>query len=177
MEQRADRARGLGIGGGTIMRARKACAGVLVVLSLTTAVGCTGERRSGAAPEKAPPKVRHDEAPIASSLPQLGDVESVEWTYEPLGVADPRVPGPTDLELKGFARLTEADVRRLTKQYAWTEAAEPPPTPPPGAGAGTRWQTSAAFEAAAVSGASAEDAEFRLDPAGRVIVFRLLNPS
>ncbi|MEX0171502.1 hypothetical protein [Streptomyces sp. LMG1-1-1.1] len=159
------------------MRARKACAGVLVVLSLATVVGCAQERRPEARPEKAPPKVRHDEGPIASSLPQLGDVESVEWTYEPLGVADPRVPGPTDRELRGFARLTEADVRRLTKQYAWTEGAEPPPTPPPGAGAGTRWRTSTEFEAAAGSGASAEAAEFRLDTAGRVIVFRLLNPS
>ncbi|MFE5910096.1 hypothetical protein ACFQ6B_13590 [Streptomyces wedmorensis] len=156
------------------MRSGRMCAAVLVVLSVaTTAVGCAQGQR----PEKAPPEVRHDEGPIASSLPQLGDVESVEWTYEPLGVADPRVPGPTDRELRGYARLAEADVRRLTKQYAWTEATEPPPTPPPGGTAGTHWQTSEAFEASAGSGASAEAAEFRLDPVGRVMVFRLLNPS
>ncbi|MFG3041410.1 hypothetical protein ACGFYZ_31350 [Streptomyces sp. NPDC048330] len=153
------------------MRGRGTWAAVLAVVAVASATGCGQEER----PAKAAPEVRRDEAPITSRVPQLGDVESVEWTYEPLGVADERVPGPTDRELRGFARLTEGDVRRLVEEYTWVDASAAPSATPSGSAAGTRWRSSRGFDAAA--GKKAEAAEFRLDTAGRVMTFRLLNPS
>ncbi|MFE0462933.1 hypothetical protein ACFW1A_27135 [Kitasatospora sp. NPDC058965] len=116
---------------------------------------------------------RSDKEPIEGRFPWLAPVRSVRWTVFPLGVADPRVPGPTDVELDGVAWLTTAQLTALQGHLTWQRASPThyPPGLDPSLQGGT-WLHSDEFDAAQ----HLHDGRFFLDPQRSEVYFSVLNP-
>ncbi|WP_190160374.1 hypothetical protein [Streptomyces litmocidini] len=153
--------------------------GVLVVLGL--AGGCGGGTEPPArTASRQPPEteVRTDREPVEKRFPQFGRFTGVEWAAAPLGRADSRVPGPTDIRLSGVATLAKADVQRLLKEYRWVPAARPPvvlegiaPEVPEGG----EWRTSEEFTSEVTR--DVHTGSFHLDPEAGTMVFDAVNPT
>ncbi|MFI1654600.1 hypothetical protein ACH4ZU_06605 [Streptomyces sp. NPDC020472] len=148
-------------------------------MALSLVGGCGGATGPQARPaSQRPPEaeVRTDRAPVERRFPQFGRFTGVEWAAAPLGHADSRVPGPTDVRLSGVATLAKADVERLLKEYRWVPAEEPPtvlggiaPRVPEGA----KWRTSEEFTSEVTR--NVYTGEFHLDAAAGLMVFDAVN--
>lgn len=147
----------------------------LVVAGLAVTSGC-GEPPSGGAGAKAPgfDEVRHDEGPVRARFPELGDPERVAWVARPLGEADPRVPGPTDVRMSGVVRLSAGTAESLRSVYAWRVTEAGPKVLPELSSHvpdDASWQVADAYE----PGAEASG-ELHCDFGRRVVVFDAVNP-
>ncbi|MEU2234862.1 hypothetical protein [Streptomyces vietnamensis] len=156
---------------------RRTAAGVLLLIALVG--GCAGaaEPPARTASQQAP-EIERDRKPVERRFPQFGNFTGVAWAAAPLGVADSRVPGPTDVRMSGVVTLAKADVRRLLKEYHWAPAEELPDvlgSVAPRVPAGAAWRTSEAFTSA-VTG-EAYSASFHLDPVAGVMVFDAVDPT
>ncbi|WP_369147706.1 hypothetical protein [Streptomyces sp. R44] len=158
---------------------RRTAVGVLLLVALVG--GCAGaaEPPSRTASQQPPEvKVERDRKPVEERFPQFGNFTGVEWAAVPLGTADSRVPGPTDIRISGVATLAKADVQRLLKEYDWVAAEVPPdvlggiaPKVPKGA----EWRTSEEFTSEVTR--NVYTGSFHLDPRAGVMVFDAVNPS
>ncbi|WP_225802828.1 hypothetical protein [Streptomyces sp. NK15101] len=138
--------------------------------------GVTGPSARSASQQPPEAKVETDREPVEKRFPQFGRFTGVEWAAAPLGRADSRAPGPTDVRLSGVAALAKADVRRLVEEYDWAPAEEPPDVLggiAPRVPAGTAWRTSREFTSEVTRGAYT--GEFHLDPAAGLMVFDTVN--
>lgn len=86
---------------------------------LVAVAACGG---GGAAADARPPVLRTDAGPLAERFPAIGTPVSAVWLVEPLGVADARVPGPSDYRTTAVVRLDPATADRLVA------LADPAPT-------------------------------------------------
>ncbi|MFF8378488.1 hypothetical protein ACF07V_20445 [Streptomyces sp. NPDC015661] len=156
---------------------RRTAVGVLMVLSLVAGCGGVAEPPTRTASQQPPEaEVRTDRAPVEQRFPQFGRFTGVEWAAAPLGQADSRVPGPTDVRFSGVATLAEADVRRLLKEYDWVPAEKPPAVLggiAPKVPGGTAWRTSEEFTSEVTR--DVYTGEFHLDPAAGLMVFDTVN--
>ncbi|SEB99286.1 hypothetical protein [Streptomyces sp. TLI_105] len=150
-----------------------------MVLSLVGGCGDVAGSRTGTASQQPPEaEVRTDREPVEKRFPQFGRFTGVEWAAAPLGQANSRVPGPTDVRLSGVATLAEADVRRLLKEYDWVPAAQPPAvlgSIVPEVPEGTEWRTSEEFTSEVTRGVYT--GSFHLDPGAGTMVFDAVNPT
>ncbi|MEU0398847.1 hypothetical protein ABZ318_01085 [Streptomyces sp. NPDC006197] len=161
---------------------RRTAVGVLVVLSLVGGCGDVTGSRTGTAPrqqrQSPEAEVRTDREPVEKRFPQFGRFTGVEWAATPLGQADSRVPGPTDVRLSGVATLARADVQRLLKEYDWVPAGQPPAVLGSIASEvpeGAAWRTSGEFTSEVTR--DVYTGSFHLDPEAGVMVFDAVNPT
>ncbi|MFV0134047.1 hypothetical protein ACLGIH_12525 [Streptomyces sp. HMX87] len=129
------------------------------------------------AAETGEPGIRQDKEPVRKYFPELGHFDAVEWTGEVLGKGRSSVPGPSDIRVSGVVRLADADVARLSKDYAWQDEPGAPvvlSTIRPRVPGSAQWQTSEDFETAVTQGRYS--ATFYADFERKVIVFDAVNP-
>lgn len=150
-----------------------------VVMGAMAVAGCGAQRSDAARPEasasaSAEARVRHDKQPVRVRFPQLGDFERVAWSASPLGEADARVPGPTDVRMSGIVWLTAADAASLRSAYAWRTANAGPDVLD---GLSAHVPDDVSWQVTAVYAESAEGAAvFHADFDRKVVVFDAVNP-
>ncbi|CAM5250836.1 hypothetical protein GCM10010329_07820 [Streptomyces spiroverticillatus] len=162
-------------------RNRKPGATILAGAMVVALTGC-GEAQDTAgwvpAKERAEAQVRQDRAPVERRFPAFGEFVRARWVGVSLN--NPRLPGPTDVEMAGVVDLSARDAERLRTRYEWREAAGSG-TALPGAVTpllpeGAHWRTSDAFDREVTRDGS-YSATFRVDFEKRVLTFDAVNPA